>query len=131
MLWHNGMKKIEYSQESFESFILDRNWIEPPLFYNNEGKELRFDLVSKPEGESYRKINQFFDDLFTEGSYVYIVFYGSKDINWKIGKNYFKLFSLKRILKQSYNSKDEELEDDNPYLIVCETKARGSLFRDI
>lgn len=114
--------KIEYSKESFESFIFVQNWIEPPLLFNNEGKVLRFDLVSKPERESYQRINQVFDDLFVEDSYVYVIFYGSKDISWRAGKKYFKMFSLKKILKKAYLSRDNEMNDENPYLVVCETK---------
>lgn len=114
--------KIEYSNESFESFIFDRNWVEPPLLYNNKGKVLRFDLVSKPEGESYRKIREFFDDLFTEGSYIYIVFYGANDYSWKSGKKYFKLFSLKKLFKKFYATRDDDFKDENPYIVVCKTR---------
>lgn len=114
--------KIEYSNESFLSFIFDRNWIEPPLFYNNKGKVLRFDLVSKPESESYQKICNFFDDLFAEGSYMYIVFYGTKNINWKNGKNYFKLFSLKKLFNKYYVSREDDLEDEQPYVVICQAK---------
>lgn len=115
--------KLNYTIDTFKAFIFDRNWLEPPLFYNNNGKVLRFDLVSKPENESYRKICDVFDDLFAEGSYVYTVFFGTKGFGWKSAKCYFDLFSLRKIIKrQNYVSRDDDLSDENPYIVVCKTK---------
>ena len=114
--------KIEYSIESFETFIFDRNWIEPPLFYNNPSKVLRFNLISQPECESYKLLCNSFDDVFAIGSDVYIVFYGTKDRSWKGGKHYFKPFSFKKLLRKSYESRDDDLRDENPYIVLCKSR---------
>ena len=72
--------KLNYTIDTFKAFIFDRNWLEPPLFYNNNGKVLRFDLVSKPENESYRKICDVFDDLFAE-EVMFIPFFSAQKVS--------------------------------------------------
>lgn len=67
--------KFEYN-DILKEYLFKNNWIEAPLYYNNPGKTLRFDLISKPETESAEKIFSVFDDLFTDGSDMFVVFYG-------------------------------------------------------
>jgi len=116
-------------KERIEEYLFEKNWIEAPLFHNNKGKVLRFDLESKSETGSAELIKNMFDDLFFENSDMLVVFYGNVDktnrqgnIEWQLGKRYFKRFSLKKILQKNYTSKNEDSGDENPYLVVCLTK---------
>ena len=106
-------------------FIFVKNWIELPVYYNNPNKVLRFDFESKPETDCIDMIKKVFDDLFYLSSEMIVVFYGSKHINWKSGKKYFKFFSLKKITKKEYKSKDSDLDDwDKPYIVICKTSRK-------
>ena len=122
------MKKIDFNYKArLEKYIFENNWIEPPLFDNNKGKVLRFDLISKSETQSATLIKNVFDDLFFVNSQLFVIFYGSIDpinrggnCNWKNGKKYFKKFGLKKVLYKNYKSKDEDNDEKN-YLVVCVT----------
>jgi len=115
--------RVEYSKDSFIDILFDRNSIEPPIFYNNPGKALRFDLINKPEKDNFNFLNSIFDDLFVENSHMYVVFFGARNSHWKTG-HYFKPFSLKKILKHSYVSRDKDVIDEKPYVVVCQTRRK-------
>lgn len=108
--------------ERIKKFLFDDNWIEPPLLNNNNHKVLRFDLESKSETGSVKLIKNILDDVFYVNSDMFIVFYAYKWHSWKKGKKYFKKFSLKRIFYSNYISKNNDLDDACPYIVVCLTK---------
>ncbi len=112
-----------YDVDFIRAFIFEENWLEPPLYYNNFGKALRFDLVGKPETESYQLLNDYLSDLFIDESYMYVIFYCNKSS--PLNKRYFSPFTLKNIFKENYLSKtDEDENEDKPYVIVGLTKRK-------
>lgn len=116
------MKKTDCdSKERIEKYLFEDNCLEPPIFHNNKGKTLRFDLESKSETKNAELVENIFSDLFFESSKMFVVFYGDLWSKWRTGKRYFKMFSLKRILLKSYTSRNEDYTEDKPYLAVCLT----------
>lgn len=113
----------KYSIETIKSFIFGDNWLEPPYYYNNLGKVLRFDLIGKSEQDTYRLINNCLSDLFINESYMYVIFYCTKSISWN--KRYFYPFTMRKIFKKKYTSKvDEDKNEENPYVVVGLTKRK-------
>lgn len=124
------MKNIDYNyKERIENFIFNNNWIEPPLYYNNMGKTLRFDLESKSEKESILLIKNIFNDIFFENSKMFIIFYGSKYVHWQKGKKYIKLFKFKKILKKNFVSKNDDYDiEDLNYVVVGMIRTKNFKF---
>ena len=124
----------ENYKERLLKYIFEYTWLEPPLFRYNEGKILYFDVESKPETQTAQLIKSVFDDVFFIGSKLFVIFYGFTNpicrrfkCNWKIGKKYFKRFSLKKILRKKYKSKDEDNFTNN-YVVACLTKRSSFRF---
>ena len=126
----------ENYKERLLKYIFEYTWLEPPLFRYNEGKILYFDVESKPETQTAQLIKSVFDDVFFIGSKLFVVFYCYTDpmfrklrCDWKDGKKYFKRFSLKKILRKRYKSKNED-NDENNYIVVCLTERSSFKFKE-
>ena len=126
----------ENYKERLLKYIFEYTWLEPPLFRYNEGKILYFDVESKPETQTAQLIKSVFDDVFFIGSKLFVVFYCYTDpmfrklrCDWKDGKKYFKRFSLKKILRKKYKSKNED-NDENNYIVVCLTERSSFKFKE-
>ncbi len=112
-----------YDVDSIRSFLFEENWLEPPLYHNNLGKTLRFDLIGKPETESYQLVLDFLSDLFINESYMYVIFYCNK--HSPLNKRYFRPFAVKKLFKANYLPKtDEEKNEEQPHMIVGLTKRK-------
>ncbi len=123
------MKKVNYNyKDRIEKFLFETNWIEIPLYFNNFGKTIRFDVESKPESEKVELIKTVFNDLFHENGNLFVIFYGSTNCNWRAGKKYFKRFSLKKITRKKYSSRDEDPADENYYIVACLVRKRAFKF---
>ena len=101
------MKKIKklYYIDKIPKYMFEDNFIECPLFYNNEGKSIRFLLESKLEQRKYELITNVFYDVFYKYGDMVCVAFGDKGSNMSGVKKYFKIFSFKKITKKIYNSK--------------------------
>lgn len=101
------MKKTKklYYIDKIPKYMFEDNFIECPLFYNNEGKSIRFLLESKLEQRKYELITNVFYDVFYKYGDMVCVAFGDKGYNMSGVKKYFKIFSLKKITKKFYNSK--------------------------
>lgn len=65
--------------ERLERYLFEDNWIEPPVYHNNKGKTIRFDLESNSEMEVVKLIDNVFNDIFSIYGDIFVVFYGSED----------------------------------------------------
>lgn len=101
------MKKLKklYYQDRIKEIMFEGNWIEVPLFYNNNGKSIRFLLESKLEQKKYDLISNVFYDIFYKYGDIIVMAHGDRGINHRNVKEYFKFNSLRRIIKIHYNSK--------------------------
>ena len=116
--------KFEYN-DILKEYLFKNNWIEAPLYYNNLGKTLRFDLISKPETESVEKIFSVFDDLFMDSSDMFVVFYGGGGIGWWSSKHYFQWGKLKKLFLEKYNSKAaSDWVEPYTYVVVYQTQRK-------
>lgn len=113
--------KERYEKESILDYILKDYRIIPPLYHNNKGRTLRFDLISKSEKENGILINDIFDDIFYENSPMLVVFYGYNSIRWQSEKCYFKKLTVKKLFKTYYEPNDKDMIEDKPYLVACST----------
>ena len=115
-------------KERIDEFLFKKNWIEAPVYYNNKGKVLRFDLLSKSETGSVKFIKNIFDDVFYIDNEMIIIFYGTKLNSWRKGKKYFKFLSLKKIFVTKYESKIDDMQDEDPYIVACLSKVNKFKF---
>lgn len=86
-------------------------------------------MESKSETRGVKLIESICDDVFFETSDLLVVFYGCTGVPWRRGKRYFKKFSCKKIFRSRYNSKDEDMNEDAPYVVACLTKRKYFLFK--
>ena len=109
-----------YYQNKIKEITFKDNWIEQPLFYNNPNKSIRFLLESKLEQRKYDLIKNVFFDIFYEYGNMITLVYADKGINHRKIKEYFKYNSLKKMLKEYYNSKLDPtwLVINKPYYVA-------------
>lgn len=104
----------------FEEFMFKENWLEIPFYFNNKGKTLRFDLESKGEKESKKLIEDIFDELFAENSYIYIANY--KPISTIRISKYFK--TAKKKQKIHFNTRDEDYQNEKNFVEIFITSTK-------
>lgn len=101
------MKKIDklYYKNKIIDYMFNDNFIECPLFYNNTGKSIRFLLEGKLEQKKYDLIINVFYDIFYKFGNMVCVSFGDKGVDTSVIKKYYRILSLKKIVKVFYNSK--------------------------
>ena len=115
--------------EDIKRFLFEENWIEAPLYHNNKGKTIRFDLVPKLKKERKKLINQMISDLFPLQEKFFVVFYGTIEFHWREGKKYCKASKLERITEKAFETKLEDPGDEGYHCVVCSIKRKYFNFR--
>ncbi len=113
--------KTQFDIECIKEFLFEQHWMEVPLYYNNFGYVIRFDLRSKSASKNYKLVNDCLSDLFVDESYMMVIFNCCDSI--KPDKKYFMPFTLKKLFKYVYISKDKD-DDSNPYVVAYLTKRK-------
>lgn len=128
------MKKLKrlYYKDRIKKYLFNDNFIEVPVFYNNDGKSIRFLLESKLESRKYELITGIIYDVFYKYGSMISVGFGDKGPNHglfrgispKLMKKYYKKYSLKRLVKAYYVSRLDPtyVTIDRPYYIAYYSK---------